>query len=348
MERAGTKKIHDFILENAEIFPTVLSAKISEEFGISRQAANRHLQYLVQSGMLEASGNKRNKTYALKTLRTENLSFELNQELEEDRIWAKHIRPIVADFAGRNALEILNYGFTEMLNNAIDHSEGERVDLRVCLFPKKIVLTIADNGVGVFNKIQRFFQLDDPRHALLELSKGKLTSDPERHTGEGIFFTSRMFDWFSIGSGFLTYIRSGENDWLLDDRKEELKGTRIEMEISRDTTRASGDIFEKYASEATDYGFTRTHVLVSLVLYEGETLVSRSQAKRLLARVDKFREVVLDFKDVKNIGPAFADEIFRVFVKAHPGTGLFRVNANPAVEKMIARALANNTDQLGV
>jgi hypothetical protein len=67
----------------------------------------------------------------------------------------------------------------------------------------------------------------------------------------------------------------------------------------------------------------------------------------LLARVDRFREVLFDFKDVKDIGPAFSDELFRVFANAHPSIKLFWINANPSVEKMIRRALANNADQPG-
>jgi len=295
--------------------------------------------------MLEASGNRRNRKYALKALREEVFSFELKPGLAEDTVWVKDIKPIAAPFIGPNANDILNYGFSEIFNNAIDHSEGSKVDVIICVFSKKIRLTIRDNGTGIFDKIQKYFMLDDPRHALLELAKGKLTSDPERHTGEGIFFTCRMFDWFSIRSRFLSFIRYGDDDWLLEDREKELEGTSVMMEILRNTERTSKEVFEKYAGEANDYGFTRTHVPVSLALYEGEKLLSRSQAKRLLARVDRFREVLLDFKDVKDIGAAFADEIFRVFARAHPSIKLLWMNSNPTIDKMIYRALARETDQ---
>jgi hypothetical protein len=74
---------------------------------------------------------------------------------------------------------------------------------------------------------------------------------------------------------------------------------------------------------------------------EEETLIARSQAKRLLVRFDSFKEVVFDFKDVKSIGPAFADEIFRVFHQQHPQIRLMWLNANAEVEKMIRRALSH-------
>jgi len=93
--------------------------------------------------------------------------------------------------------------------------------------------------------------------------------------------------------------------------------------------------------------FTITHVPVGLARYGDENLVSRSQAKRLMARVEKFREVVLDFSGVNTIGQAFADEIFRVFQQLHPDVKLRWFNANAEVEAMVKRAIAqSDVDQL--
>lgn len=78
--------------------------------------------------------------------------------------------------------------------------------------------------------------------------------------------------------------------------------------------------------------------MVSLAQAQNETLVSRSQAKRVLARLERFKEVLLDFKRVTSIGPAFADEIFRVFRSTHPAVHLVVVNASDEVQKMIRRA----------
>ena len=72
--------------------------------------------------------------------------------------------------------------------------------------------------------------------------------------------------------------------------------------------------------------------------YVGDPLISRSQAKRVLARVDLFRTVVFDFSQVDSIGRAFADEIFRVFAQSHPEIELHFIHANASVRKMITRA----------
>jgi biotin operon repressor len=341
MQRTRSLAIREFIFGNIDVHPSDISAVVAATFGISRQAASRHVQSLVKSGAVKATGKGRRIQYSLKEMESKVYKFSLKTPLEEDIIWATYVRPVIIAFAGSNTYDILNYGFTEMFNNVVDHSEATTVKVSIFIYANKIILRVRDDGIGIFKKIQDHFGLEDPRHALLELVKGKVTSDPEKHTGEGIFFASRMFDCFIIWSHFLSYIRYADDDWLFEDRKTEWKGTDITMEIQHDTSRTSAEVFDKYAGEANDYGFTRTYVPVNLALYEGETLVSRSQAKRLLSRVDRFKEVWLDFKEVKNIGPAFADEIFRVFANTHPDIRLSWTNANPLVEKMIARAKGN-------
>jgi hypothetical protein len=66
--------------------------------------------------------------------------------------------------------------------------------------------------------------------------------------------------------------------------------------------------------------------------------VSRSQARRLLARVDRFKVVVLDFEGVDAIGQAFADEVSRVFPAAHPEVELAEIHARSAAKRLIGRA----------
>lgn len=75
--------------------------------------------------------------------------------------------------------------------------------------------------------------------------------------------------------------------------------------------------------------------------------IARSQAKRLLQRVDRFRCVVLDFAEVSSIGQAFADEIFRVFANEHPEVELIPMHAPAEVQQMIRRAEVLRDEQGG-
>ena len=169
-----------------------------------------------------------------------------------------------------------------------------------------------------------------------------MTTDPKRHSGEGIFFTSRMFDHFAILAGGLFFdhrceARTGP-DWLLE-REPTDAGTRVVMELNNHTARTTKKVFDEFSS-GDDYGFTKTVVPVDLANYGQDELVSRSQAKRVLARVDLFETVVFDFKGVDAIGQAFADEIFRVFANDHPDIRLVPVHMSKAVEQMVKRAIA--------
>ena len=55
----------------------------------------------------------------------------------------------------------------------------------------------------------------------------------------------------------------------------------------------------------------------------------------MLAGLDRFSVVLLDFEGVDLIGQGFADEVFRVFVHEHPDMELYADGANPAVARMI-------------
>lgn len=327
-----------FILNRVDEHPSDITKLVMKKFGISRQAINRYMQELVKNGLLTSEGQTRNKTYHLKPIHLIGCDFQINNKLEEHRIWRENFSHLFTA-CSRNLIDICQYGFSEMFNNAIDHSEGINISVLIAMNAINVEIVIKDDGVGIFDKIKNKFGLEDARHAILELSKGKLTTDPERHTGEGIFFTTRMFDDFFISANQLRFSHFKEGDDWLTEKEETEKGTTVLMRIALATSRTTKEIFDKYAAEENDFGFTKTIVPVNLLKYGEENLVSRSQAKRLLARFEKFREIILNFKNVANIGPAFADEIFRVFKKQHPHIRLLWIYTNKDVEKIIQKAL---------
>ncbi len=333
-----SEEIHKFVIHNVEAHPRDVARLTAEKFGITRQAVNRHLKKLAEGGIIEARGKTREREYSLR-FRDFDARLTLAENRDEDRVWQARIGPHLAHLP-ENVLNICYYGFTEMFNNVIDHSEGTSVLVGVRVSAAEIGIGIADDGVGIFEKIKRKFNLDDHRHAILELSKGKLTTDPQHHTGEGIFFASRLFDKFNLSSSHLGFVRHGDDPgWLVEKEPELGPGTQVVMRIAADSPRTAKEVFDRYADpEADDYGFSKTHVPLILAKYGRENLVSRSQAKRVLARFEKFREVLLDFAGIGSIGQAFADEIFRVFAFQNPGIQVSAINYNEEVGKMISRA----------
>lgn len=337
MVKAGFEEIKKFIVENVTEHPRDITRLTASKFSISRQAVLRHLNKLISDGTITVEGKTKDRSYFPTPLVEQSFLFNITSELSEDKIWRENVRPLFKDVTP-NVLGICQYGFTEIMNNAIDHSEGDKVTVLITLWPANIMLQIVDNGIGIFKKIQTRLGLEDERHAILELSKGKLTTAPAQHTGEGIFFTSRMFDTFIINSDNLALLCMNGEDWLLEQDSSHPRGTRILMQISPYSTRTSQSVFDQYTNADDEFGFAKTTIPVKLSRYGDENLVSRSQAKRLLARIERFQEVIFDFKDVEMVGQAFADEVFRVFQNQNPHIHLMWSNTNQQVERMILHA----------
>jgi len=339
--RKSSEEYRGFILENIEKYPINIAKKLAEKFKISRQAANKHLQKLVTENVLTSHGNARVRVYTLVPQVQIEKKYLLSDKPTEDAIWSLDIRPNLGTLPD-NVINIWNYCFTEMFNNVIDHSVASSVVIELTKSAVSTEIVILDDGVGIFRKIQTQLNLLDERHAVLELAKGKFTTDPKNHSGEGIFFSSRACDDFAILSGgvFFTHTYGKDEDWILEANKVS-SGTMVVMKLKNHTARKLKKIFDEYTS-GDDYGFNKTIVPVALAQYGDEAVVSRSQAKRLLNRIDRFKIVILDFKGVDLIGQAFADEIFRVFANQHPEISLIEDNANQDVKNMISRAREAN------
>jgi len=336
--RKRGEEIRQFILDNVEHHPEDIASLASHAFDISRQAVHKHIKKLVEQRALLVRGATRNRHYLLHPLEKWEHIYSLDGALAEDTVWRKDIAVFVRDLPD-NVIDIWHYGVTEIINNAIDHSSGQRLHIQVTKTATNTEIVVYDDGEGIFKKIQRELGLLDERHSVLELSKGKLTTDPDNHTGEGVFFSSRMFDDFAILSGSVYFSHKYDDieDWIME-RQRFQSGTGVFMKIANNTSRTSKEIFDAFTS-GDDYGFNKTVVPVRLTQYGDEKLISRSQAKRLLARIEKFKTVIFDFDGVETIGQAFADEIFRVFKARHPEMDLIYLKVNKQVKQMITRAL---------
>lgn len=274
-----------------------------------------------------------------------DFSYVLDEGRTESDIWYKDISPLFADMP-ENVRRIWHYGFTEMFNNVIDHSSASKARVEIRNYDETIAgktenksyIVIADDGEGVFKKIQRAFSLFDERHAALELAKGKTTTDITNHSGQGIFFTSWMFDYFRIRSGSIIFERGEEEEQISETEEMRRRGTRVFMILSSSSKRTTTEVFDRFSPPDDDCEFNKTTIPVRWAEYGDDTLISRSQAKRLLARLEKFKTVTLDFTGVETIGQAFADEVFRVFNNHHPETQITPINAAPSVLQMINRA----------
>jgi hypothetical protein len=334
MPRVGRTKVQYWITRAALNYPNALARALGAEFNVSKAAAARKLRELVRDGWLVRHGTT-HPVYELGKNRLLHKTFQLPIE-HEDLVWQVEFMPYLALSA--NAASLAFYCFTEMVNNATDHSNGTAVEITIRQTELETRITIQDNGIGIFRKIATALGLEDLRFSLLELSKGKLTTDPERHSGEGIFFSSRMCDQFIIRANGLDYFHAaGCALDVLNDLDHNPVGTMVWMVFCHDTNRTTTEVLNNYASDGT-FAFDKTMVPVNLARIGTESLVSRSQAKRLMSRFENFRIVALDFNGVEDIGQAFADEVFRVFPHSHPSVTLVPINTTEQIRQMINRA----------
>ena len=283
--RERGEDIRRFILEHIEKHPNDVSKIAAKHFDITRQAVNKHLRRLVYEKSLTETGETRKRVYKLAALTEWRKMYQVTPNLEEHLLWEQDIAPTLGSLP-ENVLDIWRYGFTEMLNNAKDHSDGSRILIGIAKTAVDTHMQITDNGIGIFKKIQLALNLPDQRYSVLELAKGKLTTDPEHHTGEGVFFSSRMFDRFAIGSDqtYFSHCFNDESDWTFIS--EFGSGTSVFMDLSNHTHRTEREIFDKYSSSDEDYGFNKTVVPVKLL----NTATTSSY------RVHKPRELLQDLK----------------------------------------------------
>jgi anti-sigma regulatory factor (Ser/Thr protein kinase) len=256
--------------------------------------------------------------------------------LAEDRVWDDCRSKVAAVGTLKDeALSVFQYAFTELLNNAIDHSESEEVAVRFEPGDGALAFEVVDEGVGAFDRLRKACGMASNLDALLMLSKGKLTSDPARHTGEGLFFVSKVADLFRLESGGLS--------WTVDNLRDDVglgassigSGTRVRFEASLPPRRSLRSVFDAYTDDGE---LSRTRTVVRLFAF-GVRFISRSEARRLLRGLDRFREVILDFAGVDEIGQGFADEVFRVWPSAHP-TALRPERMSEVVATVVRRAAA--------
>lgn len=237
-----------------------------------------------------------------------------------------------------NIKSIFEYAFSEMLNNAIDHSESKKIYLEVKKNNSNLSFTIRDFGIGVFRSVMLKKKLRSELEAIQDLLKGKTTTAPKAHSGEGIFFTSKAVDVFTLESyNYRLIINNLINDIFLEEIKYPIKGTRVMIDIGIFSKRHLNTIFEKYQTDPEEYGFDKTEIMIKLYNM-GSIYISRSQARRIIHNLDKFKSIIFNFDKVPTVGQAFADEIFRVFNIKHPNIKISAIKMNKTVEFMVKRA----------
>jgi len=341
-----TKPTRKNILNFAQKQKKFKTSDVVSVFDISRQHASKILSDLIETGELLKFG-KTSKTFyvtekhLVEFLKDSATSVELkleNKNLEEHKIVSRFEDnfPLLLKLK-ENIKSIFIYAFSEILNNAIEHSESKDIKIFISIKNNLISFSVEDFGIGVFKNIKDKKKLNSELEAIQDLLKGKTTTQPKSHSGEGIFFTSKVGDRFSLESfDYQLIIDNKIEDVFVNKIESPKKGTTATFSIDINSNKHLNDIFKEYASEENDFSFDKTIIKIKLYTVGG-IFVSRSQARRVVSGLDKFKSIILDFEKVPMVGQAFADEVFRVFQKKNPEIKIQPINMNEGVEFMINR-----------
>ena len=308
----------------------------------SRQHVNSIIRDMVNKKLLLKGGTTAGSFYVLPEnshLIGNEVKVKLKREdLEEHKVFneLKEKAPFINDLK-ENIASILFYAVTEMLNNAIEHSGSKYVEICVRKDKTHIKFIVNDFGIGVFRNIMGKRNLTSEIEAIQDLLKGKTTTQPHSHTGEGIFFTSKGADTFVLESfGYRLRIDNTIKDFFIEEVRPLKKGTKVTFVLDASSKKHLNDVFSDYVTEPGEVGFDKTEIKVRLYA-SGTVYISRSQARRILSGLEKFKTVTLDFEKVTTVGQAFADEIFRVFQQKHPEINILPINMAIPVKFMVDR-----------
>lgn len=331
------EKIYQILLNNPGLSAVQIGEK-GKNLG-NRTYISRNLAELIKENRVRSERHGRNIIYFVSD---KIIALEENLNLiglKEDEIWTKVRKSttFLSDLT-ENAENILYFAFTEMLNNAIDHSRSGVGYVKIWLEDDKLKFIVKDNGVGVFKNVMVSRKIDNEPDAARELIKGKLTTQPGWHSGEGIFWTSKIADRFSLKSyGYELIVDNNINDYIIQKNKQPLIGTEVYFEVAKNTDKSLQQLFRDFSFDHQTLTLDTTVIPVKL-FNEGEIWISRSQAKKLLAGLDRYKKIIFDFAGIEVIGQAFADEIFRVFNIHHPDIELESINMSGSVKLMVSHA----------
>ena len=335
MSRTNIEQIKLYILKLINANDKDFASKTVESFGVSKSTVYNYVKKMCEDNILRKV-EKGSPPYELVTVK-QIFKYDNEGLLSEDKIFYAHIEPLLRDL-DKNVFSVWQYAFTEMMNNAIEHSKSSKIVVGVATNLLETRITIGDNGVGIFKNIQTFLKEKRNEDLLLDecaalLFAGKFTTAEQYHSGEGIFFTSHLMDKFVIISDDLIFSRDNFTDATVKGI-DGVSSTVVWMSLSNQSKKTTKEVFDRFSD--VEEGFIRTHIPIAHIFAYGNP-ISRSEARRLGTLIADFKEITLDFSGVEEVGQAFCHELFVVWQRNNPDCVVNIVGACDDVDFMIKR-----------
>ncbi|HET6347683.1 MAG TPA: hypothetical protein VFH88_01235 [Candidatus Krumholzibacteria bacterium] len=232
MSRPQTQAIREFILDCVASSPRSIARQVAQAYGISRQAANRHLDVMVAEGLLEQQGYTRSKEYRLRRMSTLNRELRVTPVLNPDRLWDDHIAPVLHD--DRPAIRDLCHGaFCELIQNVIGHAHAAWVTVSFATTARHVDIMVGDDGRGIFHELAEKIGVRNPREAadlMADHANARSTDFPAAR----LLLLARNFEWLEItSSGVTLTYDAGPESWSVAEGESAGKGTKVSMRLGR-------------------------------------------------------------------------------------------------------------------
>jgi DNA-binding transcriptional ArsR family regulator len=232
MSRTQTDSIREYILDCVASSPRSVARQVAQAYGISRQAANRHLDALVEAGVVEQTGQTRSREYRLRCTSLLNREIRVTPVLDPERLWDDHIAPVLAD--DRTPVRDLCRGaFGELIRNVIEHARAGWINVAFSTTARHIDITVADDGRGIFSRVAERIGGASARDTANLWSRHANARSVD-FPGSRLSLLGRNFESFSISSsGIVLSFDATFEQWSVAEAADSTAGTRVSLRLTR-------------------------------------------------------------------------------------------------------------------
>ena len=232
MSRSQTESIRGFILDCVAESPRSVARQVAQAYGISRQAANRHLDAMVEEGVLEQTGATRSKEYRLRRESLLNREIRVTPVLSPERLWDDHIGPVLADDRAE-VRDLCRGAFRDLVRNATTHAQASWITVAFSTTARHIDVAVGDDGRGIFNHIAGRLGVKSVRECaelLMKHANARSTDFPAVR----LVLLGRNFESFAVASsGIALVFDAATEGWSLREEDVPSDGTRIALRLRR-------------------------------------------------------------------------------------------------------------------
>ncbi len=332
MQHTGnnTDAIRDFILAHIGRHGDTILSHTMAHFAVKKSLVQQQLHALLTEQYIRRDEQH---GYQLGPLREYVKRYTLTPDFASNAVWEHDIAPLL-EAADAEVRHTCRYALRALINNTLQHAQATQLHLYLRYTPHDVLLIVRDNGQGLLSTLKQHAQLRDPDYALLEISKGALTHPDSGDAGNSLCICARVFSDMAIDSGNTSFTYQSNSVFvpLPDDGRGDQQ-TIIRLLLQLNDKPALDHVMQQVAAK---------HCHIPVHLIQQQHALSRTQAQHLLYRLEQFASIHLDFSHVRNVSPAFANDIFYTFQQAHPNIPLSYSNANEKVSKHVQHALSKH------